>query len=187
MDLPETSSDAITSQPNVNNPDLHVIQQALSSLNTGSPRSGLPPFPPFDPHQDRSTVGQRWRKWINRFKNLLISLREFDSKAGFTSYICWRSYEWNFQHLAGTGYEYDTAVAKLIAYFEPSSNTDMAIFEFREMKQEQGQTLNAFYVGWRKKHHFVNSMTKIGKLKRILYIKQQIPACVEKLYEKPWH
>ena len=41
MDLPKTSSDAITSQPNVNNPDLHVIQQALSSLNTGAPRSLL--------------------------------------------------------------------------------------------------------------------------------------------------
>ena len=75
-------SDATTSQPNVNNPDLQAIQQALSSLNTGAPRSGLPPFPPFELHQDRipSTVGQRWRKWINRFQNLLISLREFDSK-----------------------------------------------------------------------------------------------------------
>ena len=82
MNPPETSSDATTSQPNVNNPDLQAIQQALSSLNTGAPRSGLPPFPPFDLHQDRipSTVGQRWRKWINRFQNLLISLREFDSK-----------------------------------------------------------------------------------------------------------
>ena len=40
---------------------------------------------------------------------------------------------------------YDTAVAKLTTYFEPTSNTDMAIFEFREMKQERGETLNAFY------------------------------------------
>ena len=49
MNPPETSSDARMSQPNVNNPDLHVIQQVLSSLNTGAPRSGLPPFPSFDP------------------------------------------------------------------------------------------------------------------------------------------
>ena len=49
MDAPETSSDSTTSQPNVNNPDLHVIQQTLSSLNTGAPRSSSPPFPSFDP------------------------------------------------------------------------------------------------------------------------------------------
>ena len=41
------------------------------------PRSGLPPYPPFDPHQDQATVGQRWAKWVRRFENLLISLREF--------------------------------------------------------------------------------------------------------------
>mgnify|MGYP002803890231 CR=1 FL=1 len=43
------------------------------------PRSGLPPFPPFDPHQDQATVGQRWAKWVRRFENFLISLREFDT------------------------------------------------------------------------------------------------------------
>ena len=49
MHPPEISSDATTSQANVNNPDLHVIQQTLSSLNTGAPRSSLPPFSSFDP------------------------------------------------------------------------------------------------------------------------------------------
>ena len=38
MNPPETSSDATTSQPNVNNPDLQAIQQALNLLNTGAPR-----------------------------------------------------------------------------------------------------------------------------------------------------
>ena len=74
---------------------------------------------------------------------------------------------------------------KLTTYFEPTSNTDMAIFEFREMKQERGETLNAFYRPLKEKATLVNSMTKIVKLKRTLYIKQQIPAYVEKLYEKP--
>ena len=50
-----------------------------------------------------------------------------------------------FNTLPETGDDYDTAVAKLTTYFEPTSNTDMAILEFREMKQERGETLNAFY------------------------------------------
>ena len=32
----------------------------------------------FDPPQDTATVGERWTKWVRRFENLLISLREFD-------------------------------------------------------------------------------------------------------------
>ena len=50
-----------------------------------------------------------------------------------------------FDTLPETGDDYHTAVAKLTTYFEPTSNTDMASFEFREMKQERGETLNAFY------------------------------------------
>ena len=107
----------------------------------------MPPFPPFDPHQDRSTVGQRWRKWINRFQNLLISLREFDSKVKRGLLLTYVGEATNdiFDTLPETGDDYDTPVAKLTTYFEPTSNTDMAIFEFREMKQERGETLNAFY------------------------------------------
>ena len=41
-------------------------------------RSGLPPFPPFDPLSNPANTGPRWRKWLRRFENLLISLRETD-------------------------------------------------------------------------------------------------------------
>ena len=51
-------------------------QQNQASTNV--PRSGLPPFPPFDPLSDRASLGLRWRKWSRRFENLLLSLRELD-------------------------------------------------------------------------------------------------------------
>lgn len=51
---------------------------ASMSTNTNVPRSGLPPFAPFDPLSNRGSVGLCWRKWTRRFENLLISLREFD-------------------------------------------------------------------------------------------------------------
>ena len=68
MDPPETSSDATTSQANVNNPDLHVIQQALSSLNTSAPRSGLPPFPSFDPVKIVQLLGNAGENGSTDFK-----------------------------------------------------------------------------------------------------------------------
>ena len=62
--------------------DTKHAEQAQTSSNSATnqttpqvPRSGLPPFSPFDPHQDQATVGQRWAKWVCRFENLLLSLR----------------------------------------------------------------------------------------------------------------
>ena len=45
-----------------------------------------------------------------------------------------------FGTMAETGDDYNAALAKLTAYFEPTSNTDIAIFEFRELKQEHGDS-----------------------------------------------
>ena len=42
-----------------------------TATSTNVPRSGLPPFTPFDPLSDRASLGLRWRKWSGRFENLL--------------------------------------------------------------------------------------------------------------------
>ena len=47
--------------------------QPATTINV--PRSGLPPFPPFDPHGDHATLSTKWQR---RFENLMISLREED-------------------------------------------------------------------------------------------------------------
>ena len=81
MNPPETSTDATTSQPNVNNSDLQAIQQALSSLNTGAPRIGLPLFRHSTPIKIVQLLGNPTLEKIDQLiSNLLISLREFDSK-----------------------------------------------------------------------------------------------------------
>ena len=108
------------------------------------PRSGLPPFPPFDPHQDQATVGQRWAKWVRRFENLLISLREFDAtiRRGLLLTYVGESTNDIFDILPDTGTTYETAVEALTQHFTPKGNKDMAIFDFRELKQETNETLN---------------------------------------------
>ena len=112
-----------------------------------APRSGLPPFPPFDPITDSATVSQRWKKWIRRFENLLISLREFDStiRRGLLFTYVGEATNDIFDILPDTGTTYESAVDSLTQYFTPRGNKDVAIFEFRELTQETNETLTAYY------------------------------------------
>lgn len=116
-------------------------------INMGVPRSGLPPFAPFDAHKDWSAVGQRWHKWVKRFNNLLINLQKFDLKVRRGLLLAYVREETNdiFDSLFETRDKYETAMTKLNKYLEPSNNTDMAIFEFREMKQKWGEPINEIY------------------------------------------
>lgn len=141
--MPETgsgSSSAGSTDPSTS-PPAQLIQ------NVGMPRSGLPPFPPFDPHSDRSTVGQRWRKWLRRFENLLISLREFDPVAKRGLLLTYVGEQANdvFDILPDTGVDYESAVKSFTDYFDPIRNKDMAIFDFREIRQEENESLNDFF------------------------------------------
>lgn len=34
----------------------------------------LPAFPQFFLHEDHSSVGVRWKKWLQRFENFLLSM-----------------------------------------------------------------------------------------------------------------
>ena len=110
------------------------------------PRSGLPPFHPFDPHQDQATVGQRWAKWVRRFENLLISLREFDAtvRRGLLLTYVGESMNDIFDILPDTGTTYQAAIDALTQHFTPQGNNDMAIFDFRELKQGATKPLNKY-------------------------------------------
>ena len=106
-----------------------------------------PPFPPFDPHQDQATVGQRWAKLVRRFENLLLSLREFDStvRRGLLLTYVGESTNDIFDSLPDTGTTYQAAMDALTQHFTPQGNNDMAIFDFRELKQGVNETLNEYY------------------------------------------
>jgi hypothetical protein len=101
-------------------------QTNSTTASYSAPRSGLPPFPPFDPITDTATVSQRWKKWI-WFENVLISLREFDStiRRGLLLTYVGETTNDIFDILPDTG----TAVESLTQYFTPRGNKDVAIFD----------------------------------------------------------
>ena len=125
-------------------------QTASSSTQQSAvliPRSGLPPFPPFDPLSNPANTGPRWRKWLRRFENLLISLRETNPivKRGLLITYVGETTNDIFDTLPNTGTDYAAAVESLTQRFDPSTNKDMEIYEFRQITQESGETINEFY------------------------------------------
>ena len=81
-------------------------------------------FPPFDPDVDQTTVGNRFMKYIDRFKNYMVAI-DITDKAGKRAL---------FLHTAGfkvldildtlkdTGDDFETAAGKLAEYFQPKKN-----------------------------------------------------------------
>jgi len=47
--------------------------------------------------------------------------------------------------LSNTGTDYDTVIARLIAHFDPVQNKDMDIYDFWQIKQEPGESLQNFH------------------------------------------
>ena len=81
------------------------------------------------------------------FENLLLGLQEFDPtiRRGLLLTYVGDSTNDIFDILPDTGTTFEMAIAALNQHFDPIQNKDMAIFEFRVLKQEVNETLNDFY------------------------------------------
>ncbi|XP_064475331.1 uncharacterized protein K02A2.6-like [Ornithodoros turicata] len=112
----------------------------------------LPPFPPFDPHSDATSLAQRWIKWQARFDNFLLAANVTDAsrkRAMLLHYAGEEVYD-IFNTLSNTGSDYDTAVACLKQHFAPKKNVVYERHVFRLARQNPGETLDQFHVRLRK-------------------------------------
>ncbi|KAK3716437.1 hypothetical protein QZH41_016846, partial [Actinostola sp. cb2023] len=108
--------------------------------------SALPNFDPFDIHAD-GAIAQRWRKWIKRLENLFIAADISDEKRQRALLLYYAGEEVSevFDTLTDTGEDFETAKAKLNAYFDPKKNVEYEIYMFRQAKQDTGENMNSYH------------------------------------------
>ena len=113
----------------------------------------LPDFPAFDLYTDPTSTAQRWKKWIQRFENLLVALdvTKADRKKALLLHYAGPNVQEAYETLPTPIVtdeltdDYVTAKEQLDAYFCPKRNLEYEAYVFRQTKQRQGETLDQFH------------------------------------------
>ena len=111
----------------------------------------LPAFPEFDV-SETSTQATRWKKWLSRFRNLLVAMNVKDKPRQRALLLHYAGEATNeiFDTLpdtaAGEGDDpFEKAVRALTNYFTPKQNREYEIYVFRQAKQESNESISAFH------------------------------------------
>ena len=114
----------------------------------------VPSLIPFDPISEPTSLSQRWKAWKPRFEIYLIAVNVQNNaqKRALLLYQVGQATQEIFDTLPETGDDddYKTAMEKLDEYFSPKKNVDYEIFQFRQAKQNIGETTDQFATRLRK-------------------------------------
>ena len=122
----------------------------------------LPNFPAFKPHVDENSAGLRWKKWLERFENLLVALDISDDKkkkamllhyVGEETYDIFDSFTQEQKGVNATRLEggqqipneFEVAKNSLTNYFTPKKNVTYEVFKFRQASQQTNENIDSFY------------------------------------------
>lgn len=124
----------------------------------------LPQFPPFDVELDKTTVGARWTRWLDKLENFMTAfnvtneerkkamLLHFAGDAVFeiasTLTITPRAADPANNVQAESIYE--ATKKALNGYFCPSNNKEFNIYLFRQAKQANDESIDQFYARLKK-------------------------------------
>ena len=113
--------------------------------------TALPAFPEFDV-SETSTQATRWKKWLSRFRNLLVAMNVKDKPRQRALLLHYAGEAKNeiFDTLpdtaAGEGDDpFEKAVQALTNYFTPKRNREYEIYVFRQAKQESNESISPFH------------------------------------------
>ena len=137
-DILPAHSHPTTTRSETNGENTPSIQQMAKVLD-------IPAVPPFSV-EDTATLSQRWRKWKKSFEYYLTASGVTDKKQqrALLLHLAGRGVQEIFETLDDTGEDYETAVGKLCAYFEPKKNIPFERHIFRQASQEPTETVDAF-------------------------------------------
>ena len=113
--------------------------------------TALPTFPEFDV-SETSTQATRWKKWLSRFRNLLVAMNVTNKPRQRALLLHYAGEATNeiFDTLPNTTVgegddPLEKAVQALTNYFTPKQNREYEIYVFRQAKQERNETILAFH------------------------------------------
>uniref|UniRef100_H3BEZ3 Retrotransposon gag domain-containing protein n=1 Tax=Latimeria chalumnae TaxID=7897 RepID=H3BEZ3_LATCH len=111
----------------------------------------------FSPFEMSAETGIRWRKWVARFKKLMLALNIENQKRQRALLLHYGGESVNdiFDTLPDTvpgenDNALDKAIDALTAYFTHNQNIEHKVYVFRRAKQEQGENLAAYHTRLRK-------------------------------------
>ena len=119
----------------------------------------LPSYAPFDLYGDPSTQGQRWKKWLRGFENLMTGLNidNHERKKALLLYYAGENFHDMFETLTlpeDGDNVYQKSVTALNTHMEPSKNTDKHEAEFRKIVQLPGECTDSCYTRLMQKAQF---------------------------------
>ena len=116
----------------------------------------IPDFEPFIVYGNdtsSSSIATRWKKWLQRFNNLMVAMDISAKKrkrallivihlAGSQVYDIFDTFT---AEQKGSEDDFDTAVKSLTTYFEPKKNTEYEIYKFRQTSQRHDEKLDSYH------------------------------------------
>ena len=131
--------------------------------------TSLPVFPKFETNGDTSSLGHRWEKYFQNFENLFVGMN-IESRKRRKALLLHYSGDDVFdiyQTLSDTGDEngYEETKAALTKYSKPQVNEEFEIFQFRQMKQLESETVDEFTTRLRKKAEYCGFTDKSKEIK----------------------
>ena len=127
----------------------------------------LPSFPPFDYEANKANAGPRWKKWLGRLENLFVAMNlksEERQRALLLHYVGERVYDIYEAEKGDSGETYEATKKVLTTYFEPKTNVQMEIYNFRSYIQKEDQSLDEYVTelrGLARNCNFVNTDSEI--------------------------
>ncbi|GFR78246.1 Gag polyprotein [Elysia marginata] len=111
--------------------------------------NALPNFPPFRIREEELSAGTRWRKWFQKFENLITALDITDEDRKKALLIHFGGHQ--IFDLVDTFQEekkntYEALKTALDTYFTPRVNTTFESFKLRKMKQLATENVDPFHV-----------------------------------------
>ena len=109
--------------------------------------TSLPDFPPFDTESEPTSLGIQWKKWVLRLAYLFVALDIKDNARQIAlplhyggANLC----DIYYTHASEDDKEYQQVKEKLDAHFEPKVNLTFETYNFRQLAQEQGESIDKF-------------------------------------------